>query len=242
MDLSTLIIENFLDMEVIGKEKSFLIKSKFGPSNYIEMPTELTPDIACFIGFVLGDGNLARKKKRITIELVDKVLIKKIKNLVLYSFNKRIKIFKRIDKRENRQIRYFVYIDNNAIYSLLNRIFEVPIGKKSDIIKIPNIIKISSDNIKKAFLIGVLASDGGKRQNRLGLSTASKKFREDLHSLLIELGVNNHKDQWINKKYKKEYFGLTFNQNEISNTLRECRSGQTGQILDSFFKRTGVQA
>lgn len=241
MNLRNLISENFLDMEVIEKEKSFLIKSKFGPSDYIKIPKDLTPDIACFIGFVLGDGNLARKKKRITIELVDKGLIKKIKNLVLYSFNKKIKIFKRIDKRENRQIRYFVYIDNNAIYSLLNRIFEVPIGKKSDIIKIPNIIKISSDNIKKAFLIGVLASDGGKRQNRLGLSTASKKFREDLSDLLNELEMRNSKDSWINKKYKREYYGISFGRNSV-NVLRECRSGQTGQILDSFFKRTEVQA
>ncbi len=55
------------------------------------------------------------------------------------------------------------------------------------------------------------ASDGGKRKGGLGLSTASVAFRNQLVDLLEEFDINAKKDQWLNKLYNKNYYGLYFN-------------------------------
>ncbi len=242
MRFQEIIRNSFSDMHIIEEKEIFSIKAKRGPSNYIKIEKKLNQNLACFVGLILGDGSLRVKKARITIELTDAELIRKIKSLVEDLFNVKTKVKIRIDKRKNRKIRFYINIDNKAVYSLLNRIFGVPKGKKSHIIKVPKIIKESNINIKKAFLIGVLASDGGKRRvTRLGLSTASKRFRDDIFLLLKEIGINSYKESWINQKYKREYFGIVFNRIGL-NELRECQSGQMGQILESFQNKIEVHA
>ncbi len=232
----------FSDMNVIEKNDHFLIKARYGPSEYVKIDKNLTPDLFCFVGIILGDGHLHKIRKRVKIDLIDKNLLEKIQNLVLYLFNKKARIFKRVDKRKNRNILFHMTINSKAIYVLLNKLFEVPIGKKSNIIQVPQIVKNSSKYIKKSFIVGVMASDGGKRgKNLAGLSTASEKFRDDLSIILDEIGIKNNKDQWINKRYKKMYFGLKFKRDNLDE-LRECQSGQMGQILNSFLKKVEVKA
>ena len=58
---------------------------------------------------------------------------------------------------------------------------------------------------------------------------------EGLIKIFEELNISTWKDKWIYKKYDKEYYGITFKPNELKILMRECRSGQTGQILlDKF--------
>src|SRR3989344_6101148 len=133
MNLTKLIRNNFKDMKIIEKENLFLIKARYGPSDYIKIYKKLSNELVCFVGFVLGDGNLGKVLKRVTIELTDKDLINKIRNLLFYLFNKKININMRIDKRKNRQLRFYININSKAIYLLLNKIFKIPIGKKSNI-------------------------------------------------------------------------------------------------------------
>jgi len=126
-------------------------------------------------------------------------------------------------------------IDSKAIYNLLTKIYEIPIGKKSNIVKIPTLISNSNKSIKSAFLIGVMVTDGEKRRRNAGISTASKDLWEGLIKIFEELNISTWKDKWIYKKYDKEYHGITFKPNELKILMRECRSGQTGQILlDKF--------
>ena len=135
-------------------------------------------------------------------------------------------------------------IDSKAIYNLLNQVFEIPIGKKSHLIKIPKYIKKSDDSIKAAFLIGIMVTEGGRRhgKKRYGLSTASPQLWLDLTELFSEIGVKIRTDKWVYKKYKKEYYGLSFKRENLFSLMGRCRSGQTGQILETCFKVQGDQA
>jgi len=92
----------------------------------------------------------------------------------------------------------------------LSEVFNIPRGKKSHIVIVPEIIKKSNKNIKNAFLEGVFDTDGGKRGRGLGLSCASITFRNDLIELLSDLDIIVHKDEWLNKKYNKTYYGFYF--------------------------------
>lgn len=64
-------------------------------------------------------------------------------------------------------------------------------------------------------------TDGGKRSRGLGLTSASKAFRDQVFELLLESKIKASKDEWLNKKYNKKYYGLRFRITEQSKFL--CR-------------------
>ena len=101
---------------------------------------------------------------------------------------------------------------------------DVPRGKKSHKIIVPDTVKQSSPELKRAFLEGVFVTDGGKRRGGLGLSTASLLFRDQMAHLLEEFDIQPKKDQWINKLYNKKYYGLYFPITDNSQFLQVCRS------------------
>ena len=105
---------------------------------------------------------------------------------------------------------------------------EIPYGKKSHIVKVPEIIKNSNKLIKIAFLQGIMMTEGGKRKRGYGLSTASNQLWKDLIQLFSDVGIQVRKDKWTHKRYKKEYYGISFKVEEYSTLMRECQSGQMG--------------
>tara|TARA_Y100000310_G_scaffold250395_1_gene256596 strand:+ start:304 stop:1026 length:723 start_codon:yes stop_codon:yes gene_type:complete len=218
-----------------------LTKATTGPSKIVRIPTEMTEELACFIGIILGDGTLNKSKKRITLELINKELIQGIARLTnkIFAYNPRI--FSRQDKRPNRKEGHYFYIDNSSIHQYLNKVFKIPAGKKSNLIKVPDQILKSNKEILIGFFIGIFVTDGGKRHRGYGLSTASKEFRDDLSTILSKLNIEHKTDKWVHKKYKKEYYGLYFKKEEMFK-MQECRSGQTGWILRASKKAPEVQA
>lgn len=236
---------NFIKrMHLEDKNKNYVyVRAKRGPSKTIKLPLKLNQDLACLVGIIIGDGNLKKDKQRVTIELIDKDLMEKIQKLIFILFNKKTILYTRLDKRPNRKPRYCMNINNAAIYDLLNQTFEIPKGNKCRIVRIPKVIKEGKLNEKKAFIIGLFSADGGRRHGKgVGLSTSSKTLRRELSNLLKELKIIHKKDEWVNKKYKKRYFGLYFTRENLKSLMWECRSGQTGQILDSLIKKLEGQA
>lgn len=242
--MQKIIKEVFKNFILIKEDKeNFYFKAKTGPSKITKIPKKLNKKLCCYMGLIIGDGHINKDKKRIIIELVDFDLIKKIENLTKNLFNIKPQIYKITDKRPNRKIRYSLQINNSAIHNLFNKVIGIPKGNKSSIVRIPKLIKKSSINYKKALLIGLFATDGGKRYwTQIGLSTASKVLREDISHILDEINLRHSKDKWTHKKYKKEYFGIYFRRGNLNPLMRGCRSGQTGQILNSFLKKIGGQA
>lgn len=236
------IIKKELDNFTLIKQdkENFYFKAKTGPSKITRIPKKITRALCCYIGLIIGDGHIKKDKKRVSIELADLNLIKNIQNLTVCLFRIRPSIYKIVDKRPNRKIRYLLQIDNSAIHAFFHKVIDIPKGNKSSIVGIPQLIKNSTVKNKKALLIGLFTADGGRRKiNKIGLSTASEVLREGISKLLNELKIEHFKDKWVYKKYKKEYFGIYFTRKNLNNIMRECRSGQTGQFLDSFLKKIG---
>lgn len=238
-------IKFFSGYNWIKKDKQAnYFKTKTGPSTVIRIPFKLNKSLACFIGIVIGDGHLTKDRKRIMIVLTDFRLVNQISDLIYDLFRIRPHIYFHIDKRENRKPLKFIQIDNALIYNLLKEIYFIPSGKKSDIVRIPFQVINSSSLIKKSFLIGFFAADGGKRHKKkfVGSTTASFGLNNDLSYVLNTLSVPHKIESWLNKKYKKEYFGLYFKKVDLEVMTRRCRSGQTGQILTSLMRKLEGQA
>lgn len=221
-------INSQTNLKTIIKTKDYIItKAKYGPSKPTNIPLKITNELSFFVATIIGDGHLRKSKKQILIELTDMNLLKQIQKYCLQTFNRNFNI-NPVKLRPNKKQSWQIPIDSLAIYNLLNQTFEIPIGKKSHIVKVPEFIKISNKKIQKSFLQGIMLTEGGKRRRGYGLSTASKQLQEELSLLFTNMEIPTTKDKWTYQKYKKEYYGLIFKKEYYSFLMRECRSGQTG--------------
>jgi intein/homing endonuclease len=226
-DYSQKVKDSQKDLKIIKENKKEIVtKAKFGPSKLTTIPLHLCEKIAFLAGVIIGEGHLKISKKQIAIELTEKELIKEIQKTFKLLFKRNFNI-KEVKKRKKRKQSYSLVADSKALHNLFNQVFEIPIGKKSHIVKIPEIIKDSSKRIKLSFLRGILVTEGGKRRSQYGLSTASKKMWNDLITLFKELNIPLFADRWIYKKYNKEYYGIAFKCKYLPFLMQECRSGQT---------------
>lgn len=80
---------------------------------------------------------------------------------------------------------------NKIIYRYLEKLFEVPVGKKYEKLKVPPIIKKSSLNFKVSFLNSLFLFDGGIGKSvYFNFSTKSLTLLKDIEKLLKEIGIN----------------------------------------------------
>jgi len=235
MNVKNLVLKSQKELKVLKQNKEYLItKARFGPSKETKIPLYLDENLAFFVATIIGDGNLKKAKLQISIELSDKKLIEYIRETCLNLFNRSFNIHPVIE-REGKKQTYQMVMDNKSIYCLLNKVFNIPIGKKSNIVCVPNIIKKSNKSIKSAFIIGIMLTEGGKRRRGVGMSTASKMLWEDLSNLFEDVGIKVSKDRWIYKKYNKEYYGLYFKIDKIHFILEGCKNKELKDIFEQIF-------
>ncbi len=224
------VLDSQKDLRLISREKDKIItKAKYGPSKPTQIPLKLSEDLSFFIASIIGDGHLKKDKFQISIELSDKLLLNKLNKICKDLFGREFNIHP-IKLRNNKKPTSAIYMDSKQIYNLLNKVFEIPVGKKSHIVKVPIYILNSNRKIKIAFLKGIMATEGGRRKRGFGLSTASKNLWEGLIKLFNDVGIAVLKDKWVYKKYKKMYYGISFKEKYIPLLTWVCRSGQTGDV------------
>jgi len=138
-------------MKVIDKNNDYLmLKAKFGPSKTYKVPLKLNEDLACLVGIIIGDRHLKRLKFQTTVEISNKNLLENIRNLGLNLFGIKTKI-KKVKKRGGRKQTYYLTFYSKLVHELMNKIFEIPKGKKSKIVKIPKLINLSKKELSVLF-------------------------------------------------------------------------------------------
>ena len=228
MNYKKAVLDSQKELKIISKDNDFILtKAKYGPSKLTKIPFCLDENLAFFVAAIIGDGHLKKSKLQISIELTDKKLLSFLKIICQNIFDRDFNI-RSIKIREGRKPSFAMVIDSKSIYNFLRDVFEIPSGKKSHLVKIPEFIKNSNQNIKIYFLKGIMATEGGKRRRGYGLSTASLVLWKDLITLFEEVGIPVLRDKWIYQKYKKEYYGISFKEEYMKKLKWECRSGQTG--------------
>jgi hypothetical protein len=189
--------------------------------NIARIPKKISPELAWITAVILCDGHLAKNEFKVSLQVTDKLLVKKFANTFCEIFElQQNNIFARPSHHGNKILYRFDVSCKPVIY-FLNFFLEIPRSKKSEIIRIPKIISESPIKIKRSFLKGVFDTDRGKRGHGLGLTSASKEFVDQTYVLLQEFNIKPYKDSWINKKYNKQAFGLKFKNDSNSNFLNK---------------------
>ncbi len=181
------------------------------------IPHKISCNLAYLLGAILGDGHINKSKDRIYFEVSEKWLARKFIEKVRQVFHHTLHLNTRVDRGKLRWVANF---DNKPAVRLFTEFLDVPRGKKSHKIYVPDTIKNLGKEIKLAFLEGVFDTDGCIRKKGLRITSASKKFRDDLCELLFSIGERGCKDEWVNKKYNKKYFGLQYTIGNLPFTAR----------------------
>ena len=184
-------------------------------------------NLAYLVGVIYGDGyikNGTKSKKdkspdyKISIELTD---IKYLKEIIFPLFKKFTQTSSKVRtrKRKNKKESGILEIRNKKFYKLLTEKIKTHKGPKTKKIKIPKTIKNWPSSLQQEFIAGYFDTDGGFRGKTIGFTTKTKDFHIFTLETLMKNNINATKEKWINKKNKKEYFGIKIKKNNIDKFL-----------------------
>ncbi len=146
----------------------------------IRVPPQMTADLAEFVGLILSDGTV-RAGRTVVLLNNDRRVLGRFTQLAEQLFEVGVKP----GKHRGGSL---VAVDSTALASLLVGM-GVPAGKKSRIVKVPDLVCMSPDNVIAGFLGGYVAGDGSFRESWLEISTASQEMALGLSYLLTRLGI-----------------------------------------------------
>jgi intein/homing endonuclease len=148
---------------------------------------ELDEKLAFLAGLIVTDGHIMKNDNSIEFSGINKNLVDICSNLFYEIFG--------------ITARHYSYTNKN-MFSIrangieLKRFFVeqlgIPYGNKSLTLRLPNILKTSSDNVFYSFLAGVIEGDGSIDKDwRVRICSGSKLFVQDLEELLRFRGIKS---------------------------------------------------
>ena len=136
----------------------------------------LTPELAYVVGYVSGDGHLKPPKggkwEIIAESWTDKKILESVNLIIKKCF---------------------------GIVGSLNKNVEIPVGKKSDKVNVPRVIRNASDAIRKSYLRGWFDAEGfvtrshGRKQIEFFVN--NKRVSKWVSNQLSGFGVKNNKNK-----------------------------------------------
>ncbi len=147
------ILESQKGLEIIKRtNKEIFTKAKRGPSKITKIPFFLSPGLSFFFFFFIWDGHLRKDKLQISIEMSNRKILEEIIKICNKEFNRKFNICK-VKRRKNKKQTFNVIIDSKSILLFLNEVFEIPRGKKSNLVGVPREILLSDNKNKIYFEI-----------------------------------------------------------------------------------------
>jgi intein/homing endonuclease len=204
-------------------------------------PIVLNKNSAYLAGVIVGDGciysgtksktNLGKDYK-ITIEVIDLDFLKKVESLTKEIIKTKSTIVKRKKLRANQKQLYYFQFRNKSFYYFLTKDLEIPSGKKSGIVSIPQKI-LSNKNLQMSFISGLFDTDGGKRGKTIGFTSKSQKLIQEVSSILKQRHIGHFLESWKHKAYSSNYYGLKISRKDSDKFLKglQLQSASKRQLL-----------
>lgn len=156
-------------------------------------PRFLSEDLCKIVGAIIADGHLRHRKLKsgmfeYTIVVRDgfKDNLDSFCSWVSNEFEVEL-----TPKYSSKDHHWYVSFGNKIIFRYINKLFGVQFGKKSDIVRMPDVIKDSGVEFKRAFATGVLMFDGGvdHRTGYFDFTTKSRQLMNDIKNILLLCGI-----------------------------------------------------
>lgn len=205
-------------IRIIKEKKLKKINVKYfsmSGGNKLTFPKETNLYFCYILGLILGDGCLVHQKKdknRNTYLVKITFREKKEAEIIKSLFKKLFEIESSIYLGRGC---YDLCIYSKPLVLILNKKYQIPMGKKYGLICVPKLILNGNYNMKRAFLKGVFDSDGNVYYHNdtkvVQLRQKSGKFLSQLKNLFLEINIDFNNpyydcanNSWVLWSSKKE--------------------------------------
>jgi len=148
-------------------------------------PDTMTPELASWLGYLVGDGNVSYNSRIICLTSGDYSIIENFRTLTYKIFGKHINVV--ISKEENR---YRAKISNAEILSFITNELNIKIGKSSSVKEIPQILFSATKGSVVAFIRSYFDADGcATKDGKVILVSNSKKLISSIQELLLYFNI-----------------------------------------------------
>lgn len=150
----------------------------------------ISKDLAKFLGYVLSDGYTYNNEVGFANTCKD--YIEDFKRLTL---KLNVRFGETVYSCEGKRPLSVVRINSKDFYNKLRAICpEIFVRARKK--RVPYVVMSGTGEIKKAFINGFFKGDGFVDDNRVGLTTTSKTMAEDIHDLLLSIGIDSYIYEW----------------------------------------------
>ena len=147
-------------------------------------------DLALLLGMFVGDGCMSighngfgYRTYPIAFVNTNKEYVELFKRLFYKIFQVKSSFF--LNRIKNKKDLWHFQKCSLEIYNLFNKEFEMPMGKKSAIVRIPSFISNGDVDVKKHFFLGYLITDGClRKEGGMIFHCSSKNLVDDLKILI----------------------------------------------------------
>ncbi|MDP3919107.1 MAG: hypothetical protein Q8Q35_04365 [Nanoarchaeota archaeon] len=174
--------------------------------NKVKIVSKISEDLAKVLGAHVADGSLrirtTKFKENKNAKHYELILREEYEsNIFCFCkwFNKLFDFNLKYKKEKNH---FSIYVSNKVILLYFNKLFGIPLGRKTETIDIPKLIKSSNKKIKKEFLKGVLMFDGSV-EYVTGYVSLISKSQNLIKSSLFLLGELNLDPDYISQTTDK---------------------------------------
>lgn len=145
----------------------------------IKVPYEIDKELGYLAGALISDGHLS--KNSIDIACYEESFRESVKECLTSKFGRCNSYY-----NGNR-----IYVCNVFVPYFMNKVFEIPFGKKSYTVKVPDVVFKSDNEVVASFIRGLFDGDGTVSAG-LSYKTSSKELAEGLSYLLARLGIYSY--------------------------------------------------
>jgi hypothetical protein len=183
------LLPNADDQEKLFREISRNVEeiSTLQDKRWIKIPKTISPRLAEILGRHTGDGSITKSTWTIKITEESREIVENQARDIREEFGVDMQI-----TRGNGNF-WEGKINSLPLALLLNKLFGIPLGKKSTIVEEPKFLK-NDIELRKAFLRGLIDTDGSFWLDKRGricfsLETKSKKLMEDCKEIMELLEI-----------------------------------------------------
>ncbi len=173
---------------------SELTYGRFSSFRKVTIPKMISLEMVKIAGAIISDGYLQEKTKLFNSGRYDQIsrIVIRDQNedaisLCCRWFNKTFNIDIKARKGKNH---WYISFGNKIIFRYFSKIFNIPVGEKSSIVRVPEIVNRNTE-FKKSFVQSVFLFEGGI-DHRTGYAEIGSKSRELIYGLagiLTEFGL-----------------------------------------------------
>jgi len=203
--------------ELNKKYKAFFLNSQsftIEKGKKVSLPKNISKELAYLLGFLFGDGCLTdfrkarvnRNRSMYPIQIA--VNTKQCADEILFLFKKVFDLNGKIYDLNCNCKEFFIH--SKVLYIFLNKICEMPIGKKKGKLRVPKIIKDSPIEFKSNFIAGFFDADGflSVKRRSIVIDQADDRILMEIADLLDEMGIKTRRI-YICKKELGTTYSLT---------------------------------